>query len=134
TAHRTPSSSGYRPPPCGLRPSLALLLLRLNGLAGLRPGHLGLPDVPRDRSLRRLKRRLQRLEPVVDVADRGGLELARQSHDLALQLADRDLPLAVPDLELEDRHLVGHPGDALLLRRQQAGQPVGRALADQDNA
>src|SRR5262249_50411461 len=99
--------------------------LALYGLAGLRPGHLGLPDVPRDRAVRRLQRWLHHLQPVVDVADRGRLELARQPHDLALQLADRDLPFAVPDLKLEDRHLVGHPGDPLFLRRQQAGQPVG---------
>src|SRR6202167_5005949 len=82
-------------------------------LAGLRPGHLGLPGVPRERSLGRLQRRLQSLQPVVDVADRLRLELTRQPHDLPLQLADRDLALVVPHLELDDRYLVSHPGDPL---------------------
>src|SRR5579862_339607 len=81
---------------------LTVSRLQQRSLARLRPRHPGLPDVPRDRSLGRLQGRLKGLQPVVEVTDRGRLEVAGQPHDLPLQLAERDLAVLVPDLELED--------------------------------
>jgi len=57
--------------------------------------------------------------------DRRALQIAREAHQLALQAPDRHLALLVADLHVIDRHVVGHPGDALLLGRQQARQPAG---------
>src|SRR5215472_12545963 len=76
----------------------------------------------------------QRSETVFELSDRLAFEVARQLHDLLLQLPDRNLALSVADLEVVDRNLARDSRDLLLLGGEQAGQPGGRALAYQDHA
>ena len=63
-----------------------------------------------------------------------GGDVARQLHDVALQLAERDLALVVADDDVVDRGLAHHPGVALLLLGEQALDAVRGALGDQDDA
>ena len=63
-----------------------------------------------------------------------GGDVARQLHEVALQLAQRDLALVVADDDVVDRGLAHHPGVALLLLREQALDAVRGALGDQDDA
>src|SRR5262249_41632491 len=73
------------------------------------------------------------LAPVVDGGDRRALQVPGQPHELALQLPDGDLTFLVAHLQVINWHVEGDPGHALLLGREQAWQPVGRALAHQNH-
>src|SRR5690625_483125 len=78
--------------------------------------------------------RVEGAQPLHELGDLGGRRRLRQLLDVLDQLRDRDLPLAVADDDVDDRHLAGHAGVLLLLRGEQVAYAAGNALADQDDA
>src|SRR6202007_1658308 len=115
-------------------PEVMLPRLPVEKLADSRPWRLGHPGGSRHRALGHLQLGGQCGEPGGELRDGLTLYIARQLHDLLVQLPDRDLSLAIADLEVVDRHLAGDPRDPLLLGGEQARQAVRGALADQDDA
>ena len=75
----------------------------------------------------------QRAHPPAERVDLGGGEVAGQLHDVAAELAQRDLALVVADDDVVDRGVADDAGDLLLLLREQAADPARHALGDQDH-
>ena len=62
-----------------------------------------------------------------------GGQVAGQLHDVVAELAQRDLALVVADDDVVDRGVADDAGDLLLLLREQAADPAGHALGDEDD-
>ena len=98
--------------------------------------HVALLDPGGHRALRQACLRRsggQSVEPVVEVDRGGGGDVARQLHQLLIELAQRCFTLLVADDDVVDGGVADNPGEFLLLLCQQRLDAMRGALADQDD-
>src|SRR6266567_6769950 len=76
----------------------------------------------------------ERLQSLVERADLVLVQIARQLEQVAVELAQRHLALAVAHHHVVDRGVAGEASDLLLLLHDQAADAVRSALADEDDA